>query len=95
MIGTKLTATGRLLDTKELMLVHLKLSAGDHVPAHDHPGQEVCFTPVAGELAVTLSGTETHQLTPGCVLHFAGEATVAVQALADSEAFVYLINRHQ
>ncbi len=93
MIGTKLTATGRLVDTAELMLVHLDLKSGQLIPAHDHPGQEVFFTVVRGEIEVTLGGEEKHHLTPGSVLHFAGEASIGAKALTESEAFVYLIHR--
>lgn len=93
MIGQELTATGRLIDNKELMLVHIKLANAQSVPPHDHKGQEVYFTPIAGELEVTLGADETHLLTPGTVLHFPGEHTVSVYARCDSEFFVFLINR--
>lgn len=85
---------GRLVDNKELMLVHLNLPAGGTVPAHDHAGQEVYFTPIRGRLALTLGGVEQHIVTPGQVLHFAGEESIAVEAIEPSECFVYLINRH-
>lgn len=93
MIGTELTAFGQLINNDELMLVHIDLKQGKTVPAHDHPGQEVFFTPVRGEVIVTLGGEEAHRLTPGKVLHFAGESTVGVEAVLDSEFFVYLVNR--
>lgn len=93
MIGQELKATGRLVDNQELMLVHIELPTGGKVPAHDHPGQEVYFTPVRGRLELTLRGEEKHIVSPGSVLHFAGEATIGVEALEDSEFFVYLINR--
>lgn len=93
MIGQELKATGRLVDDKKLMLVHIDLPAGKTVPAHDHPGQEVYFTPVRGRLELTLSGQERHILEPGSVLHFPGEISIAVKALEDSDFFAYLINR--
>ncbi|KGN86390.1 MULTISPECIES: cupin domain-containing protein [unclassified Porphyromonas] len=93
MLGNKLSQTGRLIDNKELMLVHLQLEAGGSVPAHDHVGQEVFFTVVKGIAEVTLNQTEKHRLTPGEVLHFAGEASVSVYAVEDVDFFVYLINR--
>lgn len=94
MLATKLTATGQLINNNELMLVHLRLSAGETVAPHDHKGQEVFFTPVRGVVEVTLEEREAHTLTPGSVLHFAGESRVGVRAVEDCEFFVYLINRH-
>lgn len=92
-LGIELRETGRLIDNKELMLVHLHLKAGESVPAHDHVGQDVYFTVVGGAVEVTLNAEERHTLHPGGVLHFAGEASVGVEALTDSDFFVYLINR--
>lgn len=94
MIGTELRACGQLLNNKELMLVHLKLADGERIAPHDHCGQEVFFTMVDGRVIVSLDETERHELTPGAVLHFPGEASVSVCAMEDSEFFVYLIYRH-
>lgn len=93
MIGNKLTEYGRLINNRELMLVHIQLEAGGSVPAHDHCGQDVFFTVVRGTVDVTLGGTEIHTLSPGSVLHFPGESSVSVQAAEAGEFFVYLINR--
>lgn len=95
MKGNELRDFGRLIDNKELMLVHLSLEAGKSVPAHDHKGQQVYFTLVRGSVTVKLDETESHELSPGGVLCFAGEATVSVHAHEDSEFFVYLINRRE
>lgn len=93
MIGKELTAAGRLIENKELMLVHLCLKASGKVPAHDHVGQDIFFTVVKGVAEVTLNGNEVHRLEPGAVLQFPGETTIAVEALTDMETFIYLINR--
>lgn len=95
MLGTELKEYGKLVDNKELMLVHLHLSEGKTVPPHDHKGQDIYFTVVKGKMQVTLNSSETHELTPGSVLTFAGEADIAVRAMQDSEAFIYLINRQK
>lgn len=94
MLATELTATGQLINNNELMLVHLRLSAGETVAPHDHKGQEVFFTPIDGVVEITLDGSESHTLSAGTVLHFAGERHIGVRAVEDSEFFVYLINRH-
>ena len=46
-----------------------------------------------GEVITTLDSNETHKLTPGTLLQFPGEAMIGIEALVDSEFYVYLINR--
>lgn len=94
MHGTILNQSGMLVNNDLLQLVHLQLAQGEIVKPHDHKGQEVFFTLIRGEVLITLDEQERHNLTPGNVLHFAGEAHVGVEAIQDSEFFVYLINRH-
>ena len=92
-IGKEINTLGKVIDNKELMLVHLQLKSGEQVPSHDHKGQEVYFTIVKGTVEVTLDDTEVHRISTGTVLHFPGEAHVSVNAIEDSDFFVYLINR--
>ena len=93
MLGQTYTETGMLLKNEELQLVHIKLAQCESVPAHDHKGQEVFFTPIKGDIKVTLDGSEVHNLNAGAVLRFAGEHTVSVEALSECEFFVYLVYR--
>ena len=92
-IGKEINTLGKVIDNKELMLVHLQLKSGEQVPSHDHKGQEVYFTIVKGTVEVTLNDTEVHSISTGTVLHFPGEAHVSVKAIEESDFFVYLINR--
>jgi cupin domain protein len=92
-IGKKISDLGRVVDNKELMLVHLQLKSGEQIPSHDHKGREVYFTMVKGTVEVTLDDTEVHRISAGTVLHFPGEAHVGVNAIEESDFFVYLINR--
>ena len=92
-IGNKISDLGRVVDNKELMLVHLQLKSGEQISSHDHNGQEVYFTMVKGTVEVTLDDTEVHRISAGTVLHFPGEAHVGVNAIEESDFFVYLINR--
>ena len=92
-IGKEINTLGKVIDNKELMLVHLQLKSGEQVPSHDHKGQEVYFTIVKGTVEVTLDDTEVHRISTGTVLHFPGEAHVAVNAIEESDFLVYLINR--
>ncbi len=92
-IGKEISTLGKVIDNKELMLVHLQLKSGEQVPSHDHKGREVYFTIVKGTVEVTLDDTEVHRISTGTVLHFPGEAHVSVNAIEESDFFVYLINR--
>ena len=92
-IGKEINTLGKVIDNKELMLVLLQLKSGEQVPSHDHKGQEVYFTIVKGTVEVTLDDTEVHRISTGTVLHFPGEAHVSVNAIEESDFFVYLINR--
>ena len=92
-IGNKISDLGRVVDNKELMLVHLQLKSGEQISSHDHKGQEVYFTMVKGTVEVTLDDTEVHRISAGTVLHFPGEAHVGVNAIQESAFFVYLFNR--
>lgn len=91
MIANEISAFGNVHSTERLHLVHVSLPQGKSIPAHDHPGVEVYFTLVKGEVKTTLDGAEEHILKPGSVLTFPGEATISIEALAESEFFVYLI----
>lgn len=93
MLGNILDSQGRLIYNKDLMLVHIKLKSGEKIPSHDHKGQDVFFTPVDGELKITLDEKEEHIIKVGQVLNFAGEYSISVDAITDAEFFVYLINR--
>ena len=60
-IGKEINTLGKVIENKELMLVHLQLKSGEQVPSHDHKGQEVYFTIVKGTVEVTLDDTEVHR----------------------------------
>ena len=72
-IGQEINTLGKVINNKELMLVHLHLKSGEQIPSHDD--------------------TEIHRISTGTVLHFPGEAHVGVNAIEESDFFVYLINR--
>ena len=79
MIGTEINEFGLVAEQEELMVVHVDLPQGKKVRPHDHVGQDVFFSVV--------------KLTPGTLLRFPGEAMIGIEALVDSEFYVYLINR--
>ena len=92
-IGQEINTLGKVINNKELMLVHMHLKSGEQIPSHDHIGREVFFTIVKGTVEVTLNETEVHRISTGTVLHFPGEAHISVKAIEESDFFVYLINR--
>lgn len=93
MIANEITAFGNVHSTERMQLVHVSLPQGKSIPSHDHPGADIFFTLIRGEVKTLLDEGEEHVLTPGGVLNFPGEAHIAIEALQDSEFFVYLINR--
>ena len=64
-IGKEINTLGKVINNKELMLVHLHLKSGEQIPSHDHKGQEVFFTIVAGTVEVALDDTEIHRISTG------------------------------
>lgn len=93
MIANEITALGNVHSTERMQLVHVSLPQGKAIPSHDHPGSDIFFTLIRGEVKTLLDGSEEHVLQPGTVLNFPGEAQISIEALQDSEFFVYLITR--
>lgn len=69
--------------------VRLHLDAGEAVPAHTHPGENVVVYLVSGALELGV-GDETLDLAPGDAVRFDGERAVAPRATAESVALVVL-----
>lgn len=92
MIGTEIKEFGQVINNDKLMVVHVNLPQGKKIAPHDHQGQDIFFSVVKGQVKATLNNSEEHTLSPGTLLHFGGEAFISIEALVDSEFFVYLIN---
>lgn len=92
MVGQELKEFGCVFRSKELMVVHHGLKAGEKIPSHNHEGQNIFFTVVKGAFRVYLNGEEAHEMRPGMVLNFDGKNFISADALEDSEVFVYLVN---
>jgi quercetin dioxygenase-like cupin family protein len=71
--------------------VHLSLAAEDRVPPHDHPGRQILFHVLAGEIALDLD-EETHDLAAGDVARFDGDRQISPKAVTDARALVVLAN---
>jgi quercetin dioxygenase-like cupin family protein len=84
---TDFDADGRTPVFEDPYTVHLGLAAGDSVPAHTHPGQDVLFAVQEGELELTV-GDATESLAAGEMANFDGDADIAVEAIEDVRALV-------
>lgn len=80
-------ADGRTPVFEDPYTVHLGLEAGDSVPPHTHPGQDILFAVHDGELDLTV-GEETERLAAGEMANFDGDADIAVEAIEDVRALV-------
>ncbi|WP_227132688.1 cupin domain-containing protein [Halorubellus salinus] len=69
--------------------VRLALDAGESVPAHAHPGKDVLFHVLDGEMDVVLDGEST-TVAGGDVLRFDGEREIRPEAVTDATALVVL-----
>lgn len=65
-------------------------SAGERIPAHNHPEAWVQFTVVRGKIRL-LVGEDCQEVVPGVVASWDGQETISAEFLEDSEAFVTLV----
>lgn len=93
MVATEIKDFGQVVKSERIKLVHIDLPQGKSIPTHDHYDHDIYFTIVRGEVKTLIDGAEEHILTPGVVLSFPGEASISIEALVDSEFFVYLVKR--
>ena len=83
-------ATGRTrVFDGEPKTIRLTLDAGESIPAHKHPGQDIVFLLRSGAVDLTL-GDETLSLSPGDIVRFDGNQDISPAATADSEALLVL-----
>lgn len=67
--------------------VRLRLDAGEAVPEHRHPGNDVLLYVVEGRLDVSV-GEETHDLAASDALRFDGDRAVSPYATEPTTALV-------
>ncbi|MBX0324635.1 cupin domain-containing protein [Halomicroarcula sp. F13] len=85
-----LDASGRAqLFEGEPKTVRLTLSAGEEVPPHQHPGRDIVFHLLDGEVDLTL-GETTLSLSASDVARFDGEQDISPAAVTDCEALLVL-----
>ncbi|MGL4662959.1 MAG: cupin domain-containing protein [Culicoidibacterales bacterium] len=93
MIGTVYNTAGANTINENVKLVMKVGGAGDVIQNHNHPGYDILFTVVKGNVEVVLNNEEKHLLVPGRILHFNGENTISATFLEASEVFVTLIKQ--
>ena len=69
--------------------VRLALEAGESIPAHQHPGRDIVFHVLSGQMELTLAG-ETISLGRGDVVRFNGAQDISPRAETDCEAMLVL-----
>jgi quercetin dioxygenase-like cupin family protein len=69
--------------------VRLALAAGESVPPHRHPGQQILFSVHEGEFDLDL-GSETLSLSAGEIARFDGAQDISPTAVTDAVALVVL-----
>ena len=87
MLGQEISEFGHILSNDQLSVVHVDLPKGKKIAPHD-----IFFSVVKGQVKATLNESEEHTLSPGTLLRFDGDVFIGIEALVDSEFFVYLIN---
>lgn len=79
------TPHAEVFDRAEPRTVRLQLDADDRIPGHEHPGTDVVLHLLSGRVELTL-GEDTHDLTPGDLIRFAGDQEISPYAVEDSTA---------
>lgn len=67
--------------------VRLSLEAGESVPRHQHPDDDIVLYGVEGKLNLHLD-EETYEVTPGDAVQFSGEREISPEAVEDAQALV-------
>ena len=77
---------------EEPKTIRLRLSEGESVAPHRHPGRDIVLHLLDGKLELSLDG-ETHELAAGDIARFEGEREIAPRALEASTALIVLAER--
>lgn len=94
MIGEVKKSAGVLYKENEYAVVK-KAGVNDKIEYHSHPGMDVIFTVVKGNINVLLNKEESHELQSGDVLRFSGDNYISADLIGDSEAVVVLVEKRK
>lgn len=91
--GKLLQDFGTVFTSAEVSVVHHSIHEKGVIPSHNHPGEQVFFTVVKGELEVFLDEVQKFYAVPGSVLTFDGSHRLSATAIKESEIFVFLVKK--
>ncbi|WP_090384110.1 cupin domain-containing protein [Natronobacterium texcoconense] len=83
------TPHANVFPTSEPKTIRLELEADEAVDRHSHPGRDIVFHLLEGEIELELDG-DTHEVTAGDVARFDGDQDIAPRALEPSTALIVL-----
>lgn len=83
---------GLVLEEKNFKVIKKVGQAGDQIPKHNHPEENILFTVVKGEVEVFID-EERFEMSPGKVLSFDGNSYIRANIVRDAEVFVTLIRK--
>ncbi len=92
MVGTLKKEDGVIFKTDKVMIVRHNKKVGENIEKHNHPGANIYFSLMEGEVTVTLNDDEKHNLLPGNILNFNGENYISAEIIKDAKIQVTLVN---
>ncbi|WP_226042956.1 cupin domain-containing protein [Natrinema sp. DC36] len=83
------TPHANVFPTEEPKTIRLKLAPDEAVKPHSHPGRDIVFHLLEGEIKLELAG-DTYDITAGDIARFDGDQDIAPHALEPSTALIVL-----
>ena len=94
-IGMVKDQIGLVKKCDNCMVVMKEGVTGDEIKKHNHPGSDVFFIVLIGEVKVTLNDEEHHTVVPGQILCFDGANHISAEMLKDSKVCVVLADQNE
>lgn len=91
MLGIVKNEIGPIFEGENYKVVKKSASKGDNIPVHNHPGEDIIFSIIKGNVMVHLNEREDYNLKQGDVLNFNGENTISIDFIEDSEIVIVLV----
>lgn len=91
--GKQAEKPGLLFEGPNFKVMKKVGQAGDTVEKHNHPGYNIVFTVVNGQVQVVLNDVEEYFLVPGKVLQFDGDNYVKPTFIEDGAIVVTLVEK--
>lgn len=85
------TEAGKIYQGPHYMVVKKILKAGEKIPRHNHPGDDIIFTVLKGKAEVFFNDERFHTAVPGDIIRFEGGSYINADILEDAEIQIVLI----